>query len=389
MNAKFPQELLKQSSEERIAYFEAYTVGHPKLKEATQKALRLIGCGQEKASCITIFGPTGVGKTTLLQKVEQALIEQALPKLEIDRGCIPVVKVEAISPDSGSFNWKDYFTRSLIALEEPLIDHKINYGAKGIYRSSSGELVIDSAVVTHKLRLALENALKYRHPTAFLIDEAQHIQKMASGRRLQDNMDCIKSIANITRVPHVLVGTYEILAFRNLSGQLTRRTKSVHLPRYQATSTKDMESFKKIIFSFQCHLPLEEQPDLLSEIRYLYERSLGCTGILKDWLVGTLSDALEENAKTIHIKHLQGRARSVSECKRILQEIEEGEKELEETQEDLDDLRTRLGIGGAIQSSRTSASKKSDSQPKNFKRQSNRRVGTPNPKRRKVGKDDE
>ena len=80
-----------------------------------------------------------------------------MPDLETDRGRIPVVGVEAVAPESRSFNWKDYYTRSLFALEEPLIDYKFDYGVRGIYRDSRGELVVESKVVAPALRRALES----------------------------------------------------------------------------------------------------------------------------------------------------------------------------------------------------------------------------------------
>jgi len=381
----FPRELLKQSNEDRSAYFESYTIAHPKLKEATKQTIRFIGHRRAKASCITVFGPTGVGKTTLLQKVEQVLIQEALQDLQTDRGCIPVVRVEATAPESGNFNWKDFFTRSLATLEEPLIDQKIHYGTRGIYRNKEGQLVIESSVASAKLRFALENALKHRHPLAFLIDEAQHIQKMASGRRLQDNMDCIKSIANLTRIPHVLVGTYELLTMHNLSEQLSRRNQDIHFSRYRADCKEDVEAFLNILLTFQRHLPLQEEPDLLSQWEYLYERCLGCIGILKEWLNRAFSDALEEEAATLTCKHLQQRALSITQCKKMLQEIEEGEKALQETAEDCNKLRDRLNLNqGEPTGSDTSekGTRKANSSPP--KKGKSRRVGSPNPKRRKV-----
>lgn len=89
------------------------------------------------ASLIAVYGPTGVGKTTLRLKIEKQLMEEALPQLEKDKGKIPVVGVEAVAPESGNFNWKDYYTRALIALEEPLIEHKVvfDYNIPGIRRN--------------------------------------------------------------------------------------------------------------------------------------------------------------------------------------------------------------------------------------------------------------
>ena len=82
----------------------------------------------------------------------------------------------------------------------------------------------------------------------------------------------------------------------------------------------------------------------MSQWDYFYERSLGCVGILKDWLTRALRDALEEENKTITQKHLKRRAWSVAQCTRMLQEIQEGEQQLEETEEDVSLLRKSLGI---------------------------------------------
>jgi len=38
-------------------------------------------------------------------------------------------------------------------------------------------------------------------------------------------------MANQTKIVHVLLGTYELLALRNLSGQLSRRSLDIHFCR--------------------------------------------------------------------------------------------------------------------------------------------------------------
>lgn len=138
-NVIFPLELLEYPITQRIAYFENFTVAHPKLREVYETLMRTIS-EPAGASFIFVYGASGVGKTTLRKRVEQKLLEKALPDLEIDRERIPVVGVEAVAPESRSFNWKDYYTRSLFALEEPLIDNKIDYGVRGVYRDSSEKL---------------------------------------------------------------------------------------------------------------------------------------------------------------------------------------------------------------------------------------------------------
>ncbi len=230
----FPRHLLERPGNERLAYFRSYTVAHPKLTEASDALLRSI---REPAgrSLILVLGPTGVGKTTLRLRIEQELKREFLALDKPALGRIPVVGLEAVAPDCGHFNWKDYYRRALCVLEEPLIDNKINYATPSIRRSPNGDLIVNDRAGSHELRRAMEHALYYRRPAAVLIDEAQHLTKMASGRRLSDQLDCLKSLASLSGCIHVLVGTYELLPCRNLSAQLSRR--SIDRPVRDAVGT--------------------------------------------------------------------------------------------------------------------------------------------------------
>src|SRR5437870_5260933 len=156
----FPRALLQAAQSERLGYFRAYTIAHPRLKAVSDALWRAI---QEPAgrALILVIGPTGVGKTTL--------------------------------------------------------------------------------------RLRMEQALRHRRPAAVLIDEAQHVTKMASGRRLADQLDYLKSLASVTGCVHVLIGTYELLPCRNLSAQLSRRSIDLHFQRYQVDNPDDVIAFQRVI----------------------------------------------------------------------------------------------------------------------------------------------
>src|SRR5581483_608512 len=116
----FPRSLLEQPVLERLQYFEKLVVSHKRLKETYDELLHAIRY-PATASLIYVFGPTGVGKPTLLQQIEKALIKDALADPNVTPGHIPVSMVEAISPDSGNFNWKEYYTRALEVLNEPML----------------------------------------------------------------------------------------------------------------------------------------------------------------------------------------------------------------------------------------------------------------------------
>jgi nucleoside-triphosphatase THEP1 len=308
----FPLELLKKTTAERLAYFKAYTVAHPKLKGVYEALMRTIK-EPAGASFIFVYGPSGVGKTTVRLKVEQNLMQEALS----DRRRMPLVGIEAVAPDSRNFSWKNYYMSALVALEEPLLDDKFDYGVRGIYRDSLGKMVIESKVDSPASRRALENALVHRKPDVFFIDEAQHMAKMASAQKLQDQVDTLRSLANRTGILHGLfgIGTDELL---NLSKQLTPYSFDIPFLPYSADIPEDVQAFKNVLWTFQHQMPLAESPDLLAHWEYCYEGTLGCVGTLKGWLTRALRDALEEGATTVTKKHLERTAPLVIWYRRML-----------------------------------------------------------------------
>ncbi len=270
------------------------------------------------------------------------------------------------------FLWKDYFSRFLMAMAEPLINRKVGRPAN---RWDVPESIPDAATCTgSELGYAMEQALRFRRPPVVLVDEAQHLARIASGRKLSDQLDVIKSIANRTQTVHVLLGTYELLPFRNLSGQLSRRSVDLHFARYSADSPEDMQIFHNILLTFQKQAPFAKEPDLLGLWEFLYERSVGCVGILKDWLVRASVASLKNGDATLSLEELERTALSVSQCEKILIESREGEVLLSDSEDSRSRLRTLLGINSP------KAECTANGSPRTGTRK-NRRVGHRQPKR--------
>jgi hypothetical protein len=372
----FPTDLLKRPLEERLAHFRAYTLAHPLLVEAKDKLMAAIS-ESEPNSLVFVFGPTGVGKTTLRIKVEQVITDDLRPGLEQDRGRIPVVGVEAVAPESGRFSWSDHFRRLLLAMNEPLTERKRDPESLYVRQCST----FGSKATIAEYRYALEQALRFRRPAAVMIDEAQHLSKMASGRRLLDQLDVIKSIANQTRIVHVLFGTYDLLSFRNLNGQLSRRSLDVHFPRYRVESASECQVFVNILRSFAHHMPLPEPPDLAAEWEFLYERSIGCVGILKQWLMRALHSVLRRGGNTILRKDLETQALSVLQCQKILSETGEGESQSAEPAEARRALQSRLGLRAGFVCDINTSEKSKPTTARNMKR----RPGVRRPRRDRIG----
>jgi AAA domain-containing protein len=338
---EFPPELLSQSPAARLIYFRDKVVAHPHLKEIHRQLWQAI---QQPGgvSLILVFGPTGVGKTTLRCRLEKQLWEAGRPMMEQDPGHIPVVGLEVAVADAESFRWRDYYQRALAALDEPMLKHKIipdHVLEKRAELRNSGRYK-----VTAELRWALEQALRHRRPAAFIVDEAQHFKRIASGRRLLDQMDTLKSLANLTGITHVLIGTYELLGFAQLSAQLDRRSCEIHFPRYHIDDPEETLAFKRVLLTFQRHLPLTGEPDLIAQAEYFYERSVGCVGVLKDWLTRALAAALEDGQETLTKTGLEKQALPHRKLLRMAREIREGEETLTANSRTQTELRSLLGM---------------------------------------------
>lgn len=335
----FPPSLLEGPKSARVAHFRSYTVAHPLLVEAKEKLTAAIW-DWEPNSLIFIAGPTGVGKTTLRIRTEQLLTDELRTELDQDRGRIAAVSVEAMAPESGNFSWRDLFKRLLQRLDEPLIEYKRDLRTE----LSPLRSLVRPNPTTAQCRYGVEQALQFRRPVAVMIDEAQHLAKMASGRRLLDQLDVIKSLASQTRTVHVLFGTYDLLAFRNLNGQLSRRSVDIHFARYHAELADERQAFISIVCSFARQLPLPILPDLVSDWEFLFERSLGCVGVLKQWLARSLSAALRSGESTLTRRNLESQALSVSQVEKILSEVSEGELRLKVSEDARSRLREKLGL---------------------------------------------
>ncbi len=331
---RFPAQFLSQAEAARQAHFERCLIEHPHLSEAVlsvrhaicmpgdESPYRRIGC------MVLVMGPSRVGKTTLIRLLEEDLLRHAQTRMREDPGYIPFVSITTDGSGTGRFDWKDYYLAVLRQLRDPFLQVK------------------KSLTSTRDLREATEEALLHRKTEVIIVDEAHHLAKARSGRRLQDHLDHLKYFENKTGVSHVLVGTYEMRPFRTVNAQLACRSIDVHFARYNATQEHERAIFKSVLWALQRQLPVEREPaDLLREWEWLYARSLGCVGLLKQHLNQALGLALAEKAETVTTTHLRKTALHKEKVDLALEAILDGEKDFLEAADADFSLLIKLGMG--------------------------------------------
>jgi hypothetical protein len=357
---------LSPDPQAQLTTFKAYAVTHPQL-EATGTALMQALREPAGFAHVLLYGPTGVGKTTVLQRVTAALpplLAAGEPRTSMTAPgggtrvlspyqaplATPLLVLEARIPDGGTFNRGDYYRTALVQLGESCYGETrfidIHEGQTWETKTRGRGHATPFNDMPH-LRYALEEAVARRGVRAVVIDEAQHLMKVAGGAKLLDQLDWLKSMSNTTGVVHVLVGTYDLLDLRNLSGQTARRGYDIHFPRYQFQQEADRIAFQRALRGLLEQMPLQmDLQALMNHWYYFYERSIGCIGVLKDWLVRALAATLYSGAATLTLEHVQAQTLSNAQCERMAAEATAAEHRLHYTESSREHLWSLLGMGG-------------------------------------------
>lgn len=336
---------LKLELTSRLTHFKEYAVSHPQLLQVDKVLMQAI---QEPAGFahVLIYGPSGVGKTTMIRQISRRLNEisnEIPPAVVTDRSSysnggfapVPLLLLETRPPDGGAFNRADYYRTALKLLGEPFYERRLLVDIdteQTIEKKGRGRSKATQFNDSPELRHALEAAMAKRGVRAVILDEAQHLMKVgsgASGGKLLDQLDWIKSMTNVTGVLHILIGTYELLNFRNLSGQASRRGLDLHFPRYLFQHEQDRQDFQGVLLALLKQVPLTTDiPALMQHWFYFYERSIGCIGVLKDWLIQAVAAAIRDGSDTLTQGRLEEHALSLSQCERMALDAIEGEQKL-------------------------------------------------------------
>jgi hypothetical protein len=194
----------------------------------------------------------------------------------------------------------------------------------------------------------MEECIRQRGIKVVIVDEAEHLTKMVNARRLQDQMDTIKSLASLSAVQFVMIGTYELLALLNQNGQLARRTRSIHFRRYDYNNPADRQSLINLLGMFESRLPVPAGGLLVNHADFIYEHCLGCIGVLKSWLMEASIRAVDARRGALTMADLEATVQTDDALLQMLQEIIEGERSVGGWTQRGGELRAKLDLQQVI-----------------------------------------
>lgn len=310
------------------------------------------------SNLLFIVGPTGVGKSRLMATAQRMVVEMFRDELIEDSSRVPSVAFEVQATNVGNFAWAPFYADYQAELKVALPPSK--------------EFMSDLPHVPRSQgpHQAVLSAIAHRRPVVTFLDEANHLCQVSNARLLPQQLDKIKSIANRSKTLHVLFGTYELAALLDASAQLARRGHTFHFSRYRWEKQGELNAFMIMVKKFGSTLPLDHTLDLPSRADFIYERTLGCAGILKNWLMEALGRACRDGHTFIKLQDLEATAMPVSKLRRLLLEAHSKEPVMDERDSGDDSLREML----------LSPFPEQAELPLQVSRGGNQSPGTPNPR---------
>ena len=213
-------------------------IAHPRFIE-TFDDLQLFS---ESSPMVLLLGVAGAGKTYMAERLVESrcAVPLRLPPHHGDGDGeripgIAAVVVTAPSAQRRAFSWKALWIRVLIALEDLLPDRKFDAAATAAAlrdgrRRAYGRLT-EAQLVERVYEAAADRGLEL-----LVIDEACSMLKSDDGRTLDDQLDVLRELADVSTFNVVLVSTFRIVQHINYSSELNRRLAHVVLHRYLGTS---------------------------------------------------------------------------------------------------------------------------------------------------------
>jgi hypothetical protein len=325
-----PFDPLPEARQSLLDRFKQYAVWHPRLVQVQTQLLDTIWEPADVAY-VVVCGPSGVGKS----KLAEVLARRLNPPTSASNGFGPrrALLVNTRPPDGELFHRTNFYQQGLRLLGKTTIERHIQVdvaAAEHLIEKKRPRGRVPAYPDNPEVRDAYEHELRRQTLRTVILDEAQHLIQSGEGKQPKDQLNWIKSMAIETGVLHVLIGTYDLLPFCNLDGQMARRGSEIHFARYHMEDEQDCQAFCNAFSSLLKQIPLPIDHDaLMQRWWYFFEGSIGCIGILKQWLVRALYRALREASTELTRSHLEKSVLPDAKWERMRADARSGEAEFQ------------------------------------------------------------
>jgi hypothetical protein len=280
---------------QRLARYNEVKVSHKLLKEALASALFYL-TRSVSTDIVNLVGPTGIGKTMLLEQLEAQVLLRFQSEMDANPDVRPIIRSLAVASGFRQFDWKLLYMSGLMQLGDPFAHLRNQPGSAAARMALQAELD-HRRNTTSVLRDRLETELRLRTTRIWGIDEAQHAVFGGKAGRPGDQFDVFKSLAQRTKTKLLLLGPEQLEAHLLTSAQLARRSVTVHFNRYHFDRQDEADEFASICACFLHGMELRGVPQVDQEtLGLLYQGTLGCVGILKNWMERALAHCLERHS---------------------------------------------------------------------------------------------
>src|SRR5215469_13183937 len=277
---------------------------------------------RRRYTILAVFGTAGVGKSTVMQRVAEKLRAE-----ELDPLAVPVVVIRANQEDVGASARLDYYRQVLKQLQ---VHVAVRDRVKNLPLFTNPERKSRDPAEWLEMREAVHYALSLLRVKVVFVDEAQHLMYVDTPHKPTAQLDWLKTFTEQTNVLHVLVGNFDLYDCRHLNAQAARRMRDLPFHRYHLNDATECAEFATALRTFLEEVRLEVDVDgLLEHWRWFGEWSLGCIGVLSDWLVETVDDLYKRGETTFTIKALERHALQPDQRARMEIEARTGERKVE------------------------------------------------------------
>jgi hypothetical protein len=320
----------------RLAALQQYKIKHAALEKMDDLLMNAID-EHTSYSILALYGPSGVGKSTAMRRIAQRRKEE-----ELDPSVMPVVVVQASPEDVGSAARLDFYRQVLYQLRGHVAvrDRILNLPLASFRAKKSTD-----PAEWLEMRDAAMYALDLLKVKAVCIDEAQHLMQADAAQKPSIQLDWLKSLTNQSQLLYILVGNFSLYDFCHLNGQLARRVREEQFCRYHLDRQDDAVEFTSALKALLEQVPLQVNiPEMLTHWKWFGEWSIGCIGILSDWVVETASTLCRAGETMLTLEALAKHALKPAQRLKLETEARTGEFKIEEAKKESErELQRLLG----------------------------------------------